>query len=101
MDTKNKKIVEENASDKNFVDVAVITTSGSYPDEGFNKVPIHQKIRVFLDEAALELKIADVSNWVVRINNSEVDQQKNYEDNNLSGEIEIDFGPREGGGGNA
>lgn len=86
---------------ENFSQVAVVTTSGSFPDEGFAKAPSHQKVRIFLTEAARELKIADHSGWIAMVNNREIDPDKNYDENGLTGEVEIDFGPREGGGGNA
>ena len=101
MNTMHEENDGKGGRDENFVEVAVVTTSGSYPTEGFSKVPVHQKIRVFLAEAARELKLTDVSNWVVRVNNDEIDPEKSYEENDLSGEIDIDFGPREGGGGDA
>lgn len=101
MQSENEKHKSHEEDKGNFVKVAVVTTSGSYPDEGFSKVPTHQKIRIFLAEATRELKIADNSGWIARVNNKEIDQEKNYEENGLNGEVEIDFGPREGGGGNA
>lgn len=92
---------EHEANKENFVMVAVVTTSGAYPNEGLAKVPRHQKVRVFITEAARELKITDFSNWIARAENREIDLEKSYVDNALMGEVEIDFGPREGGGGNA
>ncbi|MRR05458.1 MAG: hypothetical protein EG828_00710 [Deltaproteobacteria bacterium] len=86
---------------ENFVQVAVVTTSGSYPAEGYDKTPANQKVKIFLAEAARELKIADISGWVARVGNKEINPELSYEDNGLSGEIDIDFGPRESGGGNA
>lgn len=85
----------------NFVHVAVVTTSGSYPADGYDKAPVNQKVRLFLAEAARHLKIADISNWIARVGNKEINPELSYEENGLSGEIDIDFGPRESGGGNA
>src|SRR5579871_2419471 len=34
------------------IDVAVITTSGSWPKEGFDNVPVHQPIKIELHQAA-------------------------------------------------
>lgn len=86
---------------ENFVHVAVVTTSGSYPADGYDKSPVNQKVRIFLAEAAKKLKIADFSNWIARVGNKEINPEQTYEENELSGEIDIDFGPRESGGGNA
>lgn len=91
---------DENQED-NFIRVAVVTTAGAYPYNGFEKVPVHQKVRVFIDKATKELGITDYSNWIAKFGNNTIDVEKNYEENGLSGEVEIDFGPVAGGGGNA
>ncbi len=101
MHSENEKHEGHEENTGNFVQVAVVTTGGSFPDDGFTKAPSHQKVRIFLSEAARELKIADYSGWIARVNSREIDPEKSYEGNGLSGEVEIDFGPREGGGGNA
>lgn len=85
----------------NFVEVAVVTTSGSYPKNGFERTPIRQKISVILKKAANKLGITDTSDWVATVGEGEVNADSSYLDNGLSGEVEIDYGPREGGGGNA
>jgi hypothetical protein len=88
-------------ADANFVEVAVVTTSGSYPHSGFERTPIHQKISVILKKAARELHISDTSDWVATIDDQEIDPAKTYLELNLHGQVEIDYGPREGGGGRA
>lgn len=88
-------------SKEHFLKVRVITTSGSFPKEGFERVPANQPIKILLHEAAKVLKIADTSGWVARSGDHELDISQNYLDNGLSGEIVIDYGPREAGGGNA
>jgi len=92
---------EKKEHGENFVEVAVVTTSGTFPHEGFSKVPIHQKVRIFLAEAARELNITNYTDWIAMVDNREIDIEKNYEENRLSSQVEIDFGPHEGGGGNA
>lgn len=81
------------------INVAVVTTSGSWPDTDFESVPIHQPVKVQLQRAVNKLEIADTTNWVAKVGNQELAVEKSYEDNNLSGKVEIDYGPREGGGG--
>jgi hypothetical protein len=81
-------------------EVAVITTSGTWPEEGFDSVPIHQPIRIELQRAVKELRIADTTGWVAKVGSHELNVDQNYVENNLSGKVEIDYGPREGGGGN-
>jgi len=84
-----------------FVDVAVVTTSGRYPTTGFDKVAAHQPVQNELNKAAKELRIVDTSGWVARANGREIDPTKNYIENQLtaSATVAIDYGPREGGGG--
>lgn len=86
-----------------FIQVAIVTTSGSYPpDEGeFLQVPINQPIARQLAEAARKLGINDTAKWVAKIGTRMLDPTKSYADENLAGEIEIDYGPAEGGGGHA
>lgn len=84
---------------KNQVSVVVITTSGTWPMEGFETVPDHQKIKNQLEKATRELHLTDTTNWIAKINGQEIDVEKNYIELGLNGEISIDFGPREGGGG--
>ena len=82
------------------IDVAVITTSGTWPETGFESVPIHQPVKVQLQRAVKELKITDTTNWIAKVGNQELNVEQSYEQNNLSGQVEIDYGPQEGGGGN-
>lgn len=89
----------EKEKSENHLEVAVVTTSGSYPDEGFEKTPGHQKVKVILKKAADKLGIVSTTNWVAKVDGREINPELSYEENNLSGKITIDYGPREGGGG--
>jgi hypothetical protein len=95
-----RKMVERENKEQ-FVQVSVVTTSGVYPKDGFEEVPAHQKIRVQLQKAAQHLGITDTTNWVAMVGNREINVEASYEENELHGRIEIDYGPREGGGGSA
>lgn len=86
-------------SKDNFIEVKVITTSGSFPKQEFERVPIHQPIKVVLHKAAQALKITDTSGWVARVGEVELDISKSYSDQHLTGQVVIDYGPKEGGGG--
>ncbi len=90
---------DKGGHDDNFVQVVVATTSGFYPDEGHDRVPIHQPLGVQLEKAKDTLKIADTSGWIVTVNGEKVDPTKSYTDNGLTGEFELDWGPDHGGGG--
>lgn len=85
--------------DDKKLDVAIATTSGFYPESGFVWVPANQKIEVELKKAAKALNLTDTSNWVASVSKRPIDPDKSYAENGISGEVEIDWGPREGGGG--
>jgi hypothetical protein len=89
----------EKDKNENHVQVAVVTTSGSWPDEGFEKTPSNQKVKVVLKKAADKLKIVSTDNWVAKVDGTEINPELSFEENNLKGTITIDYGPREGGGG--
>lgn len=82
-----------------FIKVAVVTTSGTFPPEGFVRVPRNQPIKVVLAEAVRALQLTDVSNWFTRGDGRELNPELSYADNLLQGCVEIDYGPRAGGGG--
>lgn len=86
-----------------FVDVSIATTAGFFPTEGFNRVSTNQKVEVELEKAKNELKIKDTMGWVATVTSSAgkrtIDPAKSYIENSLSGKVEIDWGPSEGGGG--
>lgn len=83
----------------NFVEVVVLTTSGTYPASGTDRVPANQKVRQQLRKAANELGLTDTDAWVAKVGGREIDPEKSYVDNQLTGTVRIDWGPREGGGG--
>lgn len=91
---------QQSKAEPQHIEIAVITTSGTWPEEGFDSVPIHQPIKVQLQHAVKKLKIADTTGWVAKVGNRELNIEQNYLENQLSGQVEIDYGPREGGGGN-
>jgi hypothetical protein len=84
---------------ESHVQVQVVTTSGKFPERGFDEVPINQKVRIQLETAAKKLHIADTNGWVAMVGDHEVNVDQSYRDNGLTGEVVIDYGPREGGGG--
>lgn len=99
--TKREGDVAEHPGE--FVEVSVSTTSGFFPAEGFNRVPAHQKVEVELERAKKELKIKDTAGWLASVmgpaGKRVIDPAKTYIENRLSGKVEIDWGPSEGGGG--
>jgi hypothetical protein len=87
------------AHPEEHIDVAVHTTAGRFPATGYDSTPIHQKIRIMLERAATALKITNIDQWVARADGKELDPNTTYLESNLHGQIVIDFGPRESGGG--
>lgn len=84
---------------KKHIDVAIVTTGGAFPHEGFERLPINQPVMDQLARAAKALKLGIVTDWVAKVGNRDLDQQKSYAANGLSGKVEIDYGPAAGGGG--
>jgi hypothetical protein len=86
-----------------FLEVSISTTAGFFPTEGFNRVPAHQKVEVELAKAKQELRIKDTAGWVTTVigpsGKRVIDPAKTYLENGLSGEVDVDWGPSEGGGG--
>ncbi len=91
--------MDRDATKEHFVEVSVVTTSGSYPSQGFERVPTHQKVKIVLEKASSSLGIAGTGGWIATVNGKEINIDKSFVDNGLSGQVEVDFGPREGGGG--
>lgn len=82
-----------------FVQVVVLTTSGSYPHEGDEQVNANQKVDVVLKKAAKALNLTDTSGWLVRDGDQPVNPDTSFAAQGLHGTVELDWGPEEGGGG--
>jgi hypothetical protein len=89
--------------EEDFVEVSISTTAGFFPEEGFNRVPANQKVEVELGKAKDKLVIKDTAGWIATVtlpsDKRQIDVSKTYRENGLSGKVEIDWGPSEGGGG--
>lgn len=81
------------------VAVRVLTTSGSYPTRGHEAVPASEAVIEVLKRAAAALGITNTSEWVAKIMGNEIDPSQTYAALHLNGEVKIDFGKREAGGG--
>lgn len=81
--------------------VAVHTPSGIYPnDDDYHRAESGDKINHILKKTAKHLQLTDTSNWVVYgPDGNELDPNKTYADYNLKCVVEIEWQPREGGGG--
>ena len=93
----------KNYSENKSMNVRVLTTSGNYPEHDFEKVLVTQPIADFLNKAANALGIVNTSRWMVRIKEHgqvrDVSPTSTYEQLGLHGEVKLDWGPNEAGGG--
>ncbi|MGA3124319.1 MAG: hypothetical protein ABSF69_26470 [Polyangiaceae bacterium] len=79
---------------------AVVTTSGRWPASGFENVPDHEKVRKLLDEAAKRLDLAGTHDWIATIGTKTLNADESFKANGFTrGDVVIDFGPRQAGGG--
>lgn len=81
------------------IDVAVVTTSGSFPKTGYDRVPVDEAIEEQLARAVKKLEIKDATNWVASVGTRDLNPKLSYRQEGLTGSVDIDYGPREGGGG--
>lgn len=94
-----KILIMNNEKKENHLQVAVVTTSGSWPKVDYETTPSHQKVKIVLKQAIDSIKIVSTDNWVAKVDGIEINPEISFEENNLHGKISIDYGPREGGGG--
>lgn len=95
----NSKAHPDHNHGEHLINVRVVTTAGSYPAHGHERVQIAEPIAAILERAAQALGILDTKEWVARIGGDEVNAQQSYAQLHLHGEAKIDYGRRESGGG--
>lgn len=82
------------------VGLQVVTTSGVWPDGAYSPAGHDDVLETHLEAAASALGIVDTAGWIAFADEHELDRSRSIKDNKLKGcLIDIDFGPREGGGG--
>src|SRR5687768_14703464 len=86
-----------------FLEVSISTTGGFFPADGYDRVKSGEAISEQLEKASKKLKITSTAGWVATVNEAggkrALDTSRSYTDNDLSGRVETDWGPSEGGGG--
>ena len=91
------------SANKEYVEVSVSTTAGFFPEQGFDRVKATEVLEKQLEKAASKLKIKSTAGWVVTVNGAVgkrvLDPRRSYVENEVSGQVEVDWGPSEGGGG--
>lgn len=90
---------------KEYVEVSISTTAGFYPEEGLDRTKAADQIQKELEKASHKLKIKSTAGWVATVSDASgkrtLDPSRSYLENGLVGQVEIDWGPSEGGGGEA
>ena len=81
------------------VEVSVSTTSGRYPEEGFDRVSEDEKVEFILEKAHRALDLKDTKDWGLNVAGRHIDPDGTYAENALSGEVTLSWGPKHGGGG--
>ncbi len=79
--------------------VTVVTTAGTFPAEGAKRYPASTPIAEVLADAARKLKITDTETWIVTVAGRDVNATLTFAEAGLSGEVALEWGAREGGGG--
>jgi hypothetical protein len=92
-------IVSRKAAHADQVLVTVVTTAGTFPAEGAKRYPAATLISDVLADAARKLKITDTANWVVTVGGNDINPAQTFAQAGLSGEVALEWGAREGGGG--
>jgi hypothetical protein len=81
------------------VQVSVLTTSGIFPPHGHQEAKSTDIVDEVLQKAAHALHLTDTSGWVVTSANRDINPSLSYAQNDLTGTVELHWGPRESGGG--
>lgn len=84
-----------------FIEVRVVTTAGVYPESGFERVSEKEHVKTLLKRADEKLHIMDSQGWIAVVSGRKIDINRTFQENGLSGRIEIDWGPDHGAGGHA
>lgn len=80
--------------------VAVITPSGTYPDDDdYRRSYGGEIVGDILEKAAVHLHLTNTADWEAFVENRPIDPRKTFEANDLHGIIEIEWHKKEGGGG--
>jgi hypothetical protein len=79
--------------------VTVVTTAGTFPAEGAKRYPASTPIAEVLADAARKLQITDTETWIVTVAGRDVNATLTFAEAGLSGEVALEWGAREGGGG--
>lgn len=94
-------IVTRKRREHEFVTVTVFATAGVFPAEGALRVKAETLVSDVLARAAHKLHLTDTAAWIVSIDGRDIDAALSFAHNGLSGHVDLDWLPPEGGGGDA
>lgn len=87
--------------DHEFVTVTIFATAGVFPAEGALRVKADSLVSDALERAAHKLHLTDTASWIVSIDGRNINVTQSFAQNGLSGHVDLDWLPPEGGGGDA
>jgi hypothetical protein len=80
--------------------VAVITTSGTFPnDDDYRRASEGEKIETILKAAADKLGLTNTGDWIALVDEREINPNKTFKEESLHCVVDIEWHKREGGGG--
>jgi hypothetical protein len=92
--------LQEDGGDAQAMAVAVITPSGTFPnDDDYRRSYRAQPVSEVLEAAKEHLKLTNVSDWVAYVENRPINAADTFAGNHLRGIVEIEWHKHEGGGG--
>lgn len=79
--------------------VTVVTTAGTFPAEGAKRYPASTPITQVLADAARKLHLTGTEGWIVTVAGRDVSPTQTLAEAGLVGQVALEWGAREGGGG--
>jgi hypothetical protein len=99
-DTVTSERVDRPREAEGPIAVAVITPSGTFPnDDDYRRAFEGEIVGDILREAAHHLRLTNTNDWVAYVENRPLDPAKSFAETHLRGIVEIEWHKHEGGGG--
>ncbi len=91
---------DEKHEENQPIAVAVITPSGTYPnDDDYRRSYAGEVVGHVLENAANHLHLTNTADWEAFVENRPIEPDKTFAVNDLHGIVEIEWHKKEGGGG--
>ena len=98
---KSKPDHEDHGHDDHHILVAVQTTSGRWPEQGFERVAVNEPVEAVLNRARHQLDLVGVVDWLAIVGSKTLNVHQSFATNGLTDQVVIQYGPPAGGGGDA